>query len=250
MIIVSTFFDREPKYRKLLNVFYNSASEVMPNSEIRIFHVEPNQKKYGDDRINNHHWDTYFAFMRKITEAYIISKNERENVLMSDCDMMFYKSVNDIWCEDFDIAITVRDHRCKYNTGICFVKPTIAAGRFLEHWENKTREIAHRFDLNEINRYWGIDQASLAATLTEFQDDIKVLELPCAIWNAEQNCWRNLSYDVRAVHIKSGLRKIFFGKQQMVPKHNYLNPILERAKKYENTRASINIYKPTTDEDA
>jgi len=250
MIIVSTFFDREPKYRKLLNIFYNSASEFMQNSEIRIFDVELNQKKYGDDRINNHHWDTYFAFMRKITEAINICKKEYENVLMSDCDMMFYKSVNDIWCEDFDIAITVRDHRCKYNTGICFVKPTFAAIKFLKDWRNKTKEIAKRFDLNEINKYWGIDQASLAATLQEFQDDIKILELPCSIWNAEQNCWCNLFPDVKAVHIKSGLRKIFFGRQKMIPKHNYLIPILERIKKYENTRASINIYKPTTNEDA
>ena len=135
LTIVSSFFDREPKYKILLNVFKQSAGEYMPHSIMNTVDVVLPDYGYNHDIINNHHWDTYYAFMAKISEAMKIE----DSVLMSDNDILFTNSINDVWQKNFDIAITIRDHKCKYNTGICFIKPTKKAKEFLKIWKRKTK---------------------------------------------------------------------------------------------------------------
>lgn len=237
MTIVAPYFNRIPQYEILLHVFNNSAKEKMPDSKIEIINFKPPCDKYGKGKELDHNWDTYYAFMAKISRAIEI----QDNVLMTDSDLIFLKSVDDIWKRDFDIAITIRDHRCKYNTGLCAIKPTIEAKYFLKRWKENTREVAEKQNWNKIYEWWGIDQYALHLTIQE-KIKIKLMELPCHIWNSTQNDWKNITNDTRVVHIKSGLRRIVFGTEKISPKHYYLRPILERIKKYENPKERIAFY--------
>lgn len=240
MTIVTSFFTREPQYGRLLKIFYNTAREKMPNAKIEVVQFTPATYGYCKDAEINHHWDTYYAFMTKISRAIEIS----DNILMSDSDIMFMKSVNGIWSKDFDIAITTRDHQSKYNTGICFIKPTRQAKTFLKLWKEHTKEVAKRFDLKEINRWMGIDQASLNLTLQE-KLPVKVIELPCCIWNAEQKSYKKINSDTKVFHVKCGFREIFFNKKLMNQGYDFLKPILERMHHYENIPVDIPFYRPT-----
>lgn len=238
MIIVSPFFARIAKYKKLLNIFYNSGKEKMYNSIFNIIDVKIPKHGYSADTVKNHHWDTYYSFMSKITRAIEID----DNVLMSDSDIMFLQSVNDVWQYDFDIAITIRNYRSRYNTGITFAKPTMAAKNFLISWKQNTKDVAMKWDKKEIHKWAGIDQASLHRTLQEGQN-VKILELPCEIWNAEQTCWKHINSETKVIHIKSGLRRIYFGEEKMRRPWFYLRPILERMKHYEKNREYIAFYR-------
>jgi hypothetical protein len=240
MIIVTSFFTREPQYYRLLKIFYNTAREKMPSAKIDVVQFIPATYGYCNNDEINHHWDTYYAFMTKISHAIEIN----DNILMSDSDIMFMKSVSGIWAKDFDIAITTRDHKCKYNTGICFIKPTRQAKIFLKLWKQHTKEIAKRFDLKEINQWMGIDQAALYKTLHE-KLSIKILELPCRIWNAEQKSYKKINNDTKVFHVKCGFRDIFFNKRPMTQRYEFLKPILERMKYYENIKCDIPFYRPT-----
>ena len=239
MKIITTYFERDIRYRKLLNVFYNSAKEKMPAIPIEVLSFQPPVQKYTTNEINNHHWDTYYAFMAKINHALITPSN----VLMADNDLIFLNSVEDVWKKDFDVAITVRNHRCRYNTGVCFARDTIAAKYFLTRWKDNTCAVANRFDLREIQTWWGIDQASLNLTIKE-GIKLKLLELPCQEWNAEQTNWRNVTTRTKIVHIKSGLRRIVFGLEKMNPRYYYLKPIVERIGYYENTKECFEFHRP------
>ena len=91
----------------------------MPKSDIHIIKIDnlPGHG-YGVNAEQDHHWDTYYAFMAKISHAI----ETDDNVLMVDCDILFKNSMDEIWTKIFDVAITVRNNARRYNTGVCFVR--------------------------------------------------------------------------------------------------------------------------------
>jgi hypothetical protein len=238
--IVTAYFHRADDYAKLLNVFTLSAQKHMPGIEIETVRFEVPMRKYGIDPKFNHHMDTYFAFMAKTRAALKYS----DPVCISDNDIMFRGSIEDVWALDFDIAVTTRDHECHLNTGVFFSRQTPAAKQFIVEWLKHTEEIATLFDIDHISRHAGIDQAALFQTLEE-NKTAKVLFLPCQFWNAEQTCWKTITNDTRVVHIKSKLRLIIFGKMKINKKYSYLSNIVKEIESYANTKRSDPVHKPT-----
>lgn len=210
----------------------------MPGVQIETVNIEVPPGKYTRDQKYNHHMDTYFAFMAKTKAAlkYV------DPVCVSDNDIMFRQSVEDVWEFDFDIAVTTRDHKCGLNSGVFFSRSTPAAKDFITAWLAHTREIAIRFDHDHISKHAGIDQAALFQTLEE-NKTAKILFLPCLIWNAEQTCWKNITPETRVIHIKSGLRDIIFRKHRLNKKNNYLIPIIKEIQQYDNTERSITVHR-------
>ncbi len=241
MKIISAYFHRHDNYAKLLNVFMRSAERTMPGVKVEVVNIEVPMKKYSGERKFDHHMDTYFGFMAKTERAL----REEGPVCVSDNDIIFLQSVEDVFRNDFDIAVTTREHKCHLNTGVFFSRGTPAAKMFIERWLEHTREIATQFDEDRISRHAGIDQAALFQTL---EDDlpVKVIFLPCIIWNAEQTCWKHLTPETRVVHIKSGLRDIVFGKKKMNRKLYYLKPILEEIQKYDYPTRRNKVYRTPT----
>ena len=119
MKIVAAYYNRKNRYKKLLKVFMRSIKKVMPKVKIKI--IDPRIKK---------------KFNRKndITESFLVTANyalnSEESLIVADVDLLFLKKVDDIFKNDFDIAITVRaDKEKPYNT--LLIKLSVAVGGLL-----------------------------------------------------------------------------------------------------------------------
>lgn len=228
MKIVTAFFDSTGQYKRLLNVFKLSAKKYMPKIDIEVIPIVPPEK-------SNHHFDTYYGFMPAAKYAYV----SHHSLAIADCDLMFNGSITDVWEYEFDLAFTVRD-KPKYNTGLWFCRATKKAKLFIKDWIDNTNMLIEYFYENEdiVNYHYGIDQASLAMTI-EMHDDVKIKELPCQIWNAEQTNWRLVDHNTKVIHIKSGLRDLLLNNYILKKKHFYLRPIIDKWRAFDgNTKRS------------
>ena len=212
MKIIATYFDRKNKYRQLLKVFLATAAEHMPGVEVDLIKVRPPRK------ISRKH-DMAHAFNLAAERAM----QGRENAAVCDIDLMFVQSIESVFALDFDVAVTVRE-KYKYNTGLWFYRPTAKADIFLDTWIRNTHEMMQHPDQEEnksmIAEYAGIDQASLAQTISE-KKRINVLELQCTVWNSCQGEWKHINKNTKVIHVKSGLRRIAM-KKKMKPGEEYL----------------------------
>jgi hypothetical protein len=125
--------------------------------------------------------------------------------------MMFLKPVTDVDVKNYDLAITTRNSRMKYNTGLWIYTPH--AKKQVMTWRAYTQYYADNLTrlYEEIWSWGGIDQIALRDMLKTYPE-LKVLELPCQEWNAEQTAWSYVDNRTRVVHIKSKLRQAVEGK--------------------------------------
>lgn len=213
--IIAVYYDPSGVYADLLRVFRRSAERAMPAAQLDLINIpEPPYQ----DRV------------RKIAACFIASAEaamaSTEPVCVADIDLMFYRSIADVFDRPFDIAITVRDG-IPYNTGLWFARPTESARLFLREWIENTRLIVdNQQEFREYVRFHGgIDQASLAMTLAE-NETARVIQLPCVEWNNCQDEWIRFSELTRVVHIKSRLRLLCQNKIPELTQDFYLRPII------------------------
>lgn len=223
MKLITIYFERKKQFKIFLTVFRRSAKKCMPyvNLEIVKIPMPPDI---------DHKRDTAFAFFAAAKYAL----RSKEDLMIADVDLMFRRSIMDIWKRSFDIAITVRDREnMRYNTGLWFYRPTEASRLFVKQWIINTKKIVKNFcKYEEFSwQYGGIDQASLYMTLKK-NKNAKILELPCLEWNATQSEWKHIDNNVRVIHVKSKLRLAAFGKIEVPPEMDYMNPILKTWKRY------------------
>lgn len=206
MILVAAYFEEREEYKNLLKIFRSSALKHMPYADIRIIEGD----KINREKLD-HHQDTFIGF--KLAAEYALKLNKP--CAVCDIDLMFKKSIKDVFEKDFDIAVTIRDLPARYNTGMWFYKPTHEAKVFLEQWIHYTGIFARNFEeiQDGIKKYAGIDQYSLACMIKK-NHKAKILELPCQEWNAEQSSWKYINDKTRVVHLKSQLRNEIFGRPQ------------------------------------
>jgi len=204
--LIAAYFEERPEYRDLKTIFINSARSVMPDCKIHIIEAD----KINRDNLD-HHLDTVIGF--KLAAEAAIELNEPAAIC--DIDLMFRKSIEDVWHNNFDIAVTIRNHPARYNTGIWFYRPTMKAKTFVRHWIELTELFAAGIEGIKpgLDKYAGIDQYALACvkkkrTLTN------VIELQCQEWNAEQTCWPIIDERTKVIHLKSQLRNVLFGRDQ------------------------------------
>lgn len=218
MRLITAFFDRTGRYKRLLNVFEKSARKHIPKVKITIVNEKP---------INNinHKYDTFFAFV--MAAEYTIAAGD--NVAVCDCDLMFKKDISDVWNKDFDIAVTVRK-KMPFNTGIWFYRHNERSVNFVNHWIENCKTIADNYEQYEsyTDSHGGIDQAALALTIDQGHE-IKLLELPCQEWNSCQGEWATADENTRVIHIKSKLRMACFNKSQP---EDYMIPLIQEWKSY------------------
>lgn len=224
MKLVTVFFARSKAYQKFLTVWLKSAKKYMPDIPIKI--IKPKKTKSID-----HKRDTAIAFL----EAAKYALNSDEPLMITDVDMMFTGRIDTIRNRKFDIAVTVRDYRAKYNTGLWFYRPTDGAKRFLVSWIYNTKWIVKNFKkcTELIGTHGGIDQASLWMTINlKHIRKINILELPCQIWNACQTEWENVNKRTKIVHVKSKLRLTATGRNKVPEDMQYLKPLIKKWRSY------------------
>lgn len=224
MRLITAFFGNQD-YARMLDVMCSSVKKNMPGQTVEIITVPDPEKP--DDK----HKLTYFGFIPAALEAL----ESLEDIAVADLDLMFTGDIRSVFSYDFDVAVTVRNHRMLYNTGLWFARPTFQAKEFIKQWIDNTHRIYNNYTIDVVHRWGGIDQQALAETI-EQMPTVNVLQLPCQIWNAEQTCWAKVNSETKVVHIKSGLRPLCLNDVQIPIKFKYLRKIVEEWKAYENTR--------------
>lgn len=223
MKIVTFFFARKTQYRTLLRIWEKSLKKTMPKVNYEIIRMET--------PVNiDHKRDTAFAFLAACKYAL----KSKESLAVCDSDLMFLKNITDIENKNFDLAITVRQGKMKYNTGLWFFKPTDKAKLFIAQWINFTEMLMEDFCKHEefCWEYGGIDQASLYLTLRKNRGT-KILELPCEEWNSTQSEWKNYNPNItRVIHIKSKLRSVLLKRKEIPEGHDYMVPLIALGRKY------------------
>lgn len=223
MKIIATYFDRKNKYRRLLKVFLATAAEHMPDVEVDLIKVRPPRK------ISRKH-DMAHAFNLAAERAIQGGKD----AAICDIDLMFMQSIEPAFDLDFDVAVTVRE-KYHYNTGLWFYRPTDKANIFIKAWIDNTVLMMQHPEQEEIkfmiDKYAGIDQASLARTIAE-KKRINVLELQCTVWNSCQGEWKHINKNTKVIHVKSGLRRIAVDCKKMKVGEEYLIPHAEKWRSY------------------
>jgi len=199
--VVTVVFDYEGvnHYERLLRVFVGSLKEYA-GLDAKVIRLKAPDK--GRDRSfssNTAKLDAWVRFLKGCEDG--------EKVVFMDCDMLIQRPFDDAFDNDFDIGYTYRAKGIPMNGGVVFVRNNAHSRAFIKEWGKVNRRMLSdpEFHRPWHEKYAGINQASFGYLL-ENEPDADILPLPCSIYNACDDTWRDLSPDVRAIHYKSGLR--------------------------------------------
>lgn len=200
-MLVTGIFNREDRnYDQLLTVWERSAQEVMPGVPRKIIRLDPPVDTGREDDI---------TYADATVMQWVLDNGE--DCIVTDADIMFCGNMMDVFKKEFDIAVTTREYKSPYNSGVWYYRNTPGGRAFVESWISQTWRMWANEEKRAKPKHGGLDQASLAKAIKKTKS--KVIEIPCSLYNAEQSCWGKLSPNVRAVHIKSKLRQVCFGEQ-------------------------------------
>lgn len=237
MKIITMFYGAQEEYNRLYSVFNASAKEIMPDVPIEVLKISemPTFNRETKSK-EEHHYFTAFAF-EAIAKAVLESNEE---LAVCDVDLMFLKSIEDVWSlyPHFDIAYTIRNYKHPFNTGIWFYRPTKEAKEFVKTWISDTRFLIKSFYYGKrkiIYNDSGIDQAALRRTLLKKATTIKAQKLNCVEWNAEQSSWHLMDERTRIIHVKSLMRRVVINNTELPEEKNFLIPYIEKWRNYENS---------------
>lgn len=125
-----------------------------------------------------------------------------------DCDTLVLGDLSEIETKEFDIAFTFRNDRSPINTGVVFLRVSDKVRDFYWEWLAEVQRLAfnHKklLKLNEI--YRGVNQSALNEILRERDFGLKILELPCEIYNSVSCTWRYFSKNTKILHVLGRLR--------------------------------------------
>lgn len=235
--------DRKNDYNILSKIFQKSIEKHMPDATVINKKLElkelPNLKKIS----RSHRYYTSYrcnTLKLKYWNEYIRDNNQ--NTVLIDCDMLLRKSIHDIFDHNFDIGITLRGESFRsLNGGVIFIKPNENVKDFFEKWYNKNNYLLENpKKLEYYSKIYrqGINQSSLCLLLDEERDKYNIKYFPCTEWNCCQDSWNKI-YDVnnRIVHVKSSLRrellKVYKRKKQINKiETKYLQPIIQEWMNY------------------
>ncbi|MFP4365534.1 MAG: glycosyltransferase family 2 protein [Bacteroidales bacterium] len=128
-------------------------------------------------------------------------------VVLMDTDTIVLKDIDEVFKQDFDIAVTARDNDLHWlNAGVVFVKPTDKAYDILDLW---TEEISHSRNYKKKTGHVGFAQPVFAWLYTNNKFRGKVIKVPCSKYNCVQP-WDDYC-SASVIHVKSGLRRSLMG---------------------------------------
>lgn len=172
------------------------------------------------------------------TWRHAVHKYDDEPLVLMDADTLVLGDLSEAFNEQFDIGLTVRDYKLRYNAGVVYVQPTDNARSFIDAWfiENQYMHDNLRRVRNRIALNGGINQASLDSIISgqsnpsytdtllihkegttpdEFDRDHPdrgsqwvIRELPCSIWNSVDQTWSTFSDVTKVLHVKGQLRAL------------------------------------------
>jgi len=217
--IAAVNFIREPVFEKLVVGFKKSVI-ANSNAELNIKNVlrGKDYTVYRTRRDNNLKLQYWVDFIRKATMP---------TVLM-DTDTLVLQDIGGAFDMDFDVAITVleNDPISWFNGGVVFVKPSKKVADFFDLWLQTDNQLMANPGARQMYARGRKISGQNQVSFTYLYDDvkIKIIELPCHVWNCCNSAWDNFSENTKVLHIKEGLRKIVF-RQKYRPEYPKLNEI-------------------------
>ncbi len=229
MRLVSVLFSgRQPAaYRRMARVLALSATEHSPATPLSI--VEVTEPPTDINAVASRHCKTQWREnARKSKHHNRIVQEEGaggwglgagEVIGFLDIDMLVMGDLSPIERYEFDVAYTVRPagSRWKLNTGVYFVRCLEAGRRFMAAWNETVYRMLADPVLHQQWRvklcYGGIHQAALGYLVESREsrvEGVRLLELPCAEWNAVSGVWN--AEAPRVVHLMGQLRCACFGR--------------------------------------
>lgn len=189
-----------PKYARLHHVMASSWHAHNAGSPLTVQRYEAPEARGPDD--------ITAALLECLRLAAAEVAKACEPLVILDADLLIRAPLEEVWDRDFDVAVTVRSHEQRYNTGIVFVRPTPEGVSFFHEWNLVAQAMCAADDEGKSQRKrWGaVDQAALAWLLGGHTSAV-VVELNCAEWNACQQHWVGAEAP-KVVHIKGMLRRL------------------------------------------
>jgi hypothetical protein len=207
LLIVSTWTGCADEYRRLAHVLDHSARRHNPDAQVRVINTDPSPTSRSTD-----------GFLRKARDwtAAIDAAQDGTELALLDTDTLVLGSLAPAWEADFDVAITTRGGLATLNSGVLFVRVSRWTRELFAPWERLTRPWCEKNRPGCV-RYGDQDALMLMLRLAAVGNErlggmprVRVLELPCAIWNAQQHCWPPVE-GCKLLHVKSDARRIIFG---------------------------------------
>jgi hypothetical protein len=227
IVAVQFDYDSKNKYGRLLSVFEKSVQKNWPEVGLEIIKIPPpaSVSRRHHSFTSNH--EKFKIWMDAV-------ENANEPVILMDCDMLVRAPFGEVFDQDFDVALTVRNNRLRYNGGVVFVKPTQAGKDFIRAWAESDALLYSDPKEHEQwrRKYAGMNQAALGRVIELGLHKAKILEVPCSKYNCCLDDFTNIRYSdpesVKVIHYKSGLRKsVLAGRgPQYVPEHERIPCIL------------------------
>jgi len=200
-------------FPRLARALVRSAAACSPDTPLELVTVPPAPLAHGPDRMRQgllDNWQKMVAWDDAIQAA-----DDGELVGLIDCDTLVVGDLSSIAHAEFDVAVTVRPPwaRFPYNSGVVFARVSAAVRSFFTRWREVQRLFLDHPRLHAPLRraFGGLNQAALGEMV--IHDSIyeslgvRLLELPCHIWNCEDDSWAVWNAATKIVHVKSRLRR-------------------------------------------
>jgi hypothetical protein len=209
--IDSVLFGGDRNYQRLARVLEASAAIHSPATPLtihRIVGADADIVELGHhrQRVNL----THNARKTRHHHAIVQSAADGELIGLLDCDTMVTGDLSEMARYDFDLAITERPagSKFKYNSGVVFVRASLATRIFYDAWLEWTLKMLGNSSLHARWKrvYGGINQSALGYLLEVLRLPIRVEVLPCAIWNSTKETWAEFSEETKVVHLLGELR--------------------------------------------
>jgi hypothetical protein len=190
-------------YSKLLKALLFSISTSCPKAKVIARRIQPpigmREKKC-------------FASNTKKLDLWLeeLEKSEDKEICFIDCDMVVMRDPSEIFQKDFDIAYTVRKSRKPpVNGGVIFIKKNERSIQTIRKFKEINDAMYRNKGLHDVYRkkYAGMNQAAWGYLLEHGGYDAKMIEIPCAIWNAVDEDWHAIDGNTKILHVKSVLRR-------------------------------------------
>ncbi len=169
------------------------------------------------------------ANLLKLTQWWPLAQEAERPFVLMDADTLVVNDLGPVWQHDFDIAYSVRPHRCPIIGGVIFCRPTDATKHFLTQWLAEATRIALRPDAPQImSEYGGLLQSGL--NQLRDLDYLSIHELQAAEWNCCDQVWHEFDKNTtKVIHMKGRLRReVMKGRARPDGPNGDLAPLVEQ----------------------
>ena len=208
-IITSVFKTKRGNYEDLFRVFDYSARKFMPEAEIKVI------RKMTIPKGRN---QNYSAMTARLESWVPVVNKTKGNIILCDVDLIFRADLFKVFDDyDFDVAYTNRNSKSKpLNGGIIFIRD--GAQVFVKTWAEVNRKLYSDIALHQRwrKKCRGMNQPSLYYLIKNPEKHgLKIIGLPCSIYNACNQEWATMPEDVQVIHLKKALRYVINGKAKL-----------------------------------